>query len=307
MTDRSTNGDSIVQSMALAAALLRHYNFDMDGQTVGEMITTWVQDYPSPWLRAAVIEALYQGRYKAVSVQQILTIWQRRSLVLCHFNGEFERMVCSPILEGYSLESVAEELAAIAESEHLSHPAPSAPLPELEHGQTQINHADSASQAGFHRSIPSLRPFTQQPKAQQSNALQRGDRPSMGRHKPAIDQFIPKPDSSFCQRLQAMATPQVAVDHEPLNESLHGENRVMESSSHLSIPTNSTDTAAARLDDWTEANTQINPEEINPEEVHTNEIKTNEIKTGGGGDEAAAPDATFQTDLRSLTNTGFDL
>jgi hypothetical protein len=36
-----------------------------------------------------------KGRYKAVSVQQILVFWQRRDQATYHFNMEFERMVCS--------------------------------------------------------------------------------------------------------------------------------------------------------------------------------------------------------------------
>jgi hypothetical protein len=77
-----------------AAELLTHYSFDLGGFTVERLIDYWLREYPVNWLRSALVEALYQGRYKAVSVTQILTLWKRRGQPLHHFNHEFERMVC---------------------------------------------------------------------------------------------------------------------------------------------------------------------------------------------------------------------
>ncbi|MBD2680053.1 MULTISPECIES: hypothetical protein [Nostoc] len=82
-------------SANLAIALLIHYSFDLSGYTANELVERWQTQYPLNWLHLAVIEALYQGRYKAVSVQQILVFWQRREQATYHFNMEFERMVCS--------------------------------------------------------------------------------------------------------------------------------------------------------------------------------------------------------------------
>lgn len=75
-------------------ALLIHYSFDLGGYTAGELIDYWLKDYPANWIRLAVIEALYQGRYKAISVEQILAVWNRRGQALHHFNHEFERLIC---------------------------------------------------------------------------------------------------------------------------------------------------------------------------------------------------------------------
>uniref|UniRef100_UPI0025B3DEB7 hypothetical protein n=1 Tax=Trichocoleus desertorum TaxID=1481672 RepID=UPI0025B3DEB7 len=80
---------------ANAAALLIHYSFDLNGCTVDELVTSWSSTYQPLWVRSAVIEALYQGRYKAISVEQILALWRRRGQPLYHFNHEFERIVCS--------------------------------------------------------------------------------------------------------------------------------------------------------------------------------------------------------------------
>lgn len=83
----------------LAAKLLTHYSFDLNGYNASELISQWQSEYPLHWLHLAVIEALYQGRYKAVSVQQILTFWRRKGETTYHFNMEFERMICSKFPE----------------------------------------------------------------------------------------------------------------------------------------------------------------------------------------------------------------
>ncbi|WP_416676446.1 hypothetical protein [Egbenema bharatensis] len=74
--------------------LLTRYSFDLGGSTVERLVNSWLHQYPTQWLRLAVIEALYQGRYKAFSVEQILNLWKRRGRSLYRFNHEFERIVC---------------------------------------------------------------------------------------------------------------------------------------------------------------------------------------------------------------------
>ncbi|MDZ8050069.1 MAG: hypothetical protein RMX68_031180 [Aulosira sp. ZfuVER01] len=86
-------------STELAMALLTHYSFDLSGYSASELIRRWKNQYPIEWLHIAVIEALYQGRYKAVSVQQILNFWHRRGQATYHFNMEFERLICSKFPE----------------------------------------------------------------------------------------------------------------------------------------------------------------------------------------------------------------
>lgn len=78
-----------------AANLLMHYGFDLGGHSIDRLIDRWLRTYPRHWLRSAAIEALYQGRYKAFSVEQILAVWRRKGQPLQHFNHEFERIVCS--------------------------------------------------------------------------------------------------------------------------------------------------------------------------------------------------------------------
>ncbi len=82
---------------AAAALLLANYSFDLSGYRSSELVERWLVHYPANWIRLAVIEALYQGRYKAISVEQILVIWLRRNQLLYHFKYEFERLICSKL------------------------------------------------------------------------------------------------------------------------------------------------------------------------------------------------------------------
>ncbi len=86
-------------SAELAIALLTHYSFDLSGYTASELVYRWQSQFPGNWMHLAVVEALYQGRYKGISVQQILAFWQRRGQVIYHFNMEFERLICSKFPE----------------------------------------------------------------------------------------------------------------------------------------------------------------------------------------------------------------
>jgi hypothetical protein len=84
-------GDCFEQTQI--AVLLTRYGFELKGLTPLELIERWLSAYPAKWVRLAVVEALYQGRYKAISVEQILSIWQRRGQPTFHFTYDFERLV----------------------------------------------------------------------------------------------------------------------------------------------------------------------------------------------------------------------
>ncbi|MEG4350358.1 hypothetical protein QUA70_19275 [Microcoleus sp. LAD1_D5] len=93
---------------AQAAALLVHYGFDLGGKKAEKLAGEWLTKYPGYWLRLAVVEALYQGRYKAVSVGQLLSMWHRIGQPLYHFNREFERLVCNNFPQNLTGESAAQ-------------------------------------------------------------------------------------------------------------------------------------------------------------------------------------------------------
>ncbi len=73
--------------------LLSDYSFDVDTYAAEVMVTDWLQRFEPTWVSQAITEALYQGRYKLVSVDHILQIWQRRGQPLRHFNREFESII----------------------------------------------------------------------------------------------------------------------------------------------------------------------------------------------------------------------
>ena len=77
-----------------ALTLLTGYGFELKGYSASILIYKWLNHYQANWIRLAVVEALYQGRYKAISVEHILDGWQRRGQPNFHFSLEFERLIC---------------------------------------------------------------------------------------------------------------------------------------------------------------------------------------------------------------------
>lgn len=77
-----------------AAVLLEGYCFELGGHDARQWVSLWLEFYRPSWIRDAVIEALYQGRYKSVSVRQILELWQRRGQPIRHVTHDFEAAVC---------------------------------------------------------------------------------------------------------------------------------------------------------------------------------------------------------------------
>jgi hypothetical protein len=84
---------SMAQEAQQALKLLQEYSFELGWYSAESQVMEWLQSYRATWIRDAVIEALYQGRYKAVSVKQILALWGRRGQPVRHFNREFETIV----------------------------------------------------------------------------------------------------------------------------------------------------------------------------------------------------------------------
>lgn len=78
----------------LIEVLIENYGFELNGETPQELAMRWLEEYEAHWVRLAIIEALYLGRYKAFSVEQILNLWARRGQPKFHFTHEFERLIC---------------------------------------------------------------------------------------------------------------------------------------------------------------------------------------------------------------------
>ncbi|MEA5569883.1 hypothetical protein [Calothrix sp. UHCC 0171] len=124
----------------LAIALLTHYSFDLSGYQASDLVLHWESQFPVNWLHLAVVEALYQGRYKAFSVQQILTIWQRREQATFHFNMEFERLICSKFPESLSAMPVLPSVSPTSNYSDNSHfISVSSSIPALNHTAKTID------------------------------------------------------------------------------------------------------------------------------------------------------------------------
>ena len=84
-------------AIAAIATLLQNYNYEASLQSYDRKIDEWLNQFPLSWIRMALTESLYQGRYKVISVEQILRRWQRRGEPSFHFSREFERLVLNNI------------------------------------------------------------------------------------------------------------------------------------------------------------------------------------------------------------------
>jgi hypothetical protein len=84
---------------AVALELLSYYGPDSEPYpqpwTKGRLLDRWLRIYPQQWICWALIESIYQGRYKTYCVEQILALWLRRGEPVYHFNHEFETMICN--------------------------------------------------------------------------------------------------------------------------------------------------------------------------------------------------------------------
>ena len=85
--------ESVKDAAIDLTSLLTRFSFDLNGSTAKQLVSYWLSRYPAYWVQFALLEALYQGRYKARSIEQILALWQRRGYPLYHFNHEFERII----------------------------------------------------------------------------------------------------------------------------------------------------------------------------------------------------------------------
>ena len=81
-------------SLAQARSLIDSYAFDLGHVDAERLLQYWLELYQASWIRLATIEALYLGRYKAISIEQILNVWLRIGSPNPHFTYEFERLIC---------------------------------------------------------------------------------------------------------------------------------------------------------------------------------------------------------------------
>ncbi|MDX2212754.1 MAG: hypothetical protein SFY66_05635 [Oculatellaceae cyanobacterium bins.114] len=84
---------------ASISALLSYYSFDLGGYDIEQIVQGWLEEYPPKWAIAAVVEAIFQGRYKVASVDNILLNWYLNGRPQHHFDSEFADLVCSKLFK----------------------------------------------------------------------------------------------------------------------------------------------------------------------------------------------------------------
>jgi len=93
----------------LIEVLIENYGFELDGETSQTLAARWLEEYDASWIRLAIIEALYLGRYKTISVEHILNLWEHRGQPKFHFTHEFEQLICHRLPKALREVSIAVE------------------------------------------------------------------------------------------------------------------------------------------------------------------------------------------------------
>jgi hypothetical protein len=75
------------------AIVIDLYGLELDGHQVDILVATWLKQYDNNWIIKAIVESLYRGRYKIVSVDHILRDWQRLGRPRYNFTPEYEREI----------------------------------------------------------------------------------------------------------------------------------------------------------------------------------------------------------------------
>ncbi|WP_310413430.1 hypothetical protein [Chamaesiphon sp. OTE_8_metabat_110] len=73
------------------------YGLELDGHQIDTILATWLKQYDPTWILKAIVESLYRGRYKIVSVENILKDWHRLGNPRYQFTPEYEREIFEKI------------------------------------------------------------------------------------------------------------------------------------------------------------------------------------------------------------------
>lgn len=84
-----------------AVVLLQHYSFDLDDDhdSAEQVVREWLDEYSPKWVVAAIVEAIFQGRFKTTSVDNILLTWGLSGRPQHHFDSQFADLVCSKLFK----------------------------------------------------------------------------------------------------------------------------------------------------------------------------------------------------------------
>lgn len=124
---------------------MEHYHFDLGHYQIRELMVKWSKLYPHKWLPLAVIEAIYEGRIKAISVEHILNLWQKKGEITERFNSEFEKLITSDLNIDKFTETEVQGLCNYSDKE--------ISLPTLNHNFPENNGSDLNNYHDDYKSI----------------------------------------------------------------------------------------------------------------------------------------------------------
>jgi hypothetical protein len=84
----------------LISVIIKIYGLALDEQQVETIPIAWFQKYDPAWILKAIVESLYRGRYKLVSVDNILKDWDRIGKPRYNFTPEYEREILQKLPTG---------------------------------------------------------------------------------------------------------------------------------------------------------------------------------------------------------------
>ena len=217
-------------SLAQAHSLIDSYDFDLGNEPAEQLLQNWLDVYHASWIRLATIEALYLGRYKAISIEHILNVWMRIGTPNTHFTYEFERLICRKLPKHLSnLSGLVENVEPQKVIKTHSFLEPKKPLTEVtEVAEVKVESTNKTSATADSSRDELLNLAAAWEKSQATSNLSRQSQQAHTENIPIIDalklaytpdlseftgknkmitQFIPLPDfSSFFNRLKTFGS-----------------------------------------------------------------------------------------------------
>ena len=213
-------GQSQDKTITHIATLLSRYGFELNGVPIPQLIEDLSATYSVYWIRLAIVEALYQGRYKVISIEHILMIWKRRGQPTYHFNHDFERFITHKVVMDDLTDEVTKHddspetnQTSDEENQEISETATRfTPVDELVKQITASNLTfleELSAKLEVHRDLPEHQAETQGTNVKHQH-------PSANNHNDhSIHQFIPHRDfSEFYSKLRAVAHQELAENVE---------------------------------------------------------------------------------------------
>ncbi|HHP7230117.1 MAG TPA: hypothetical protein ACFCUY_04580 [Xenococcaceae cyanobacterium] len=176
--------------------LMTSYSFDLQGYKAEQLVSQWLANYHPTWIRLATIEALYLGRYKAISIEQIMSVWSRLGNPKVHFGGEFERLICRKL---------PRHLVKQQDIEPVSPPATVTSSTDQPIGQSKPESAKKSKPSTAANQLETEPPTKLPAKNSQVPSLDNSELHWQNSSN-SIERFTPIPDmSSLFQKLKAIA------------------------------------------------------------------------------------------------------